>query len=222
MAKIVNSWDEWAPLKRTIVGRVRGTQVPAPEPSWEYPANNGGFPLGTWGMFPEEMTARAEEQQENFVKILEKRGIVVDRVVLHDVMLKPTPISTPDWTQQNMRGISCPRDVFIVVGNEIIETPNCIRSRWYEYLNLRPLFQDYFKQDPDFLWLSAPKPRLTEKSYQKNYFYNVFHKFDEQEMIRRTSENDYQLTEEEPLWDGADAARAGRDIFWNITLVSAE
>ena len=52
MAKIVNSWDEWAPLKRTIVGRVRGTQIPAPEPNWEYPAVNAGYPLGTWGMFP--------------------------------------------------------------------------------------------------------------------------------------------------------------------------
>ena len=112
MAKIVNSWDEWAPLKRVIVGRVRGTQIPAPEPAWTYPAPKGGFPLGTWGMFPEEQTARAEEQQEAFVKILEKRGIAVDRVVLHDFMLKPTPFSTPDWTQLNARGIACPPRCF--------------------------------------------------------------------------------------------------------------
>ena len=217
MAKIVNSWDEWAPLKRTIVGRVRGTQIPAPEPAWQYPAPKGGMPLGTWGLFPEEQTAKAEAQQEAFVKILEKREIIVDRVVLHDFMLKPTPFSTPDWTQLNARGISCPRDVFIVVGNEIIETPNLMRSRWYEYLNLRPVFQEYFKQDPDFLWLSAPKPRLTDKDYVKNYDWKVFNEFSEEEMIRRTTEDDYHLTEEEPLWDGADAARAGRDIFWNIT-----
>lgn len=217
MSTIVNSWDEWAPLKHVIVGRVRGTQVPAPEPAWEYPADKGGFPLGTWGMFPEEQTSKAEEQQENFVKILEKRNIKVDRVEVQPFMLKPTSFSTPDWTQINARGISCPRDVFIVMGNEIIETPNCCRSRWFEYLNLRPLFQKYFKEDPNFIWLSAPKPRLTEESYQKNYFYKVFHEFDEQEMIRRTTENDYHLTEEEPLWDGADAGRAGKDIFWNTT-----
>ena len=217
MTKIVNSWDEWAPLKHTIVGRVRGTQIPAPEPAWEYPAPKAGLPLGSWGLFPEEMTVKAEEQQENFVKILEKRGILVDRVDLQPFMLAPTPFSTPDWTQQNARGISCPRDVFIVMGNEIIETANCLRSRWYEHLNLRPLFQKYFKADPDFIWLSAPKPRLTEKSYQKNYHWNVFHVFDEAEMIRRTTENDYHLTEEEPLWDGADAARAGKDIFWNVS-----
>ncbi len=217
MAKIVNSWDEWSPLKRTIVGRVRGTQIPAPEPAWQYPAVKGGFPIGSWGMFPEEQTAKAEEQQENFVKILEKRGIIVDRVELHPVMLAPTPVSTPDWTQLNMRGISCPRDVFIVMGNEIIETPNCSRARWFEYLNLRPLFQKYFNEDPNFLWNSAPKPRLTDKSFQANYDWRWFNEFDEKEKVRRTTENDYQLTEEEPLWDGADAARAGKDIFWNTT-----
>lgn len=219
MSKIVNSWDEWAPLKRTIVGRVRGTQLPAVEPNWQYPATNAGFPLGTWGMFPEEVVAKAEEQQENFVKILQSRGIEIDRVELHPVMLNPIPVSTPDWTQLNMRGISCPRDMFIVVGNEIIETAGSHRSRWYEYLNLRPIFQRYFKEDPEFEWNAAPKPRLTEKSYVKNFDYNINYVWDDQRKERCITEWQYQLTEEEPLWDGADGARAGRDIFWKCSAV---
>ena len=219
MAKIVNSWDEWAPLKHTIVGRVRGTQIPSPEPNWQYPANNAGFPLGSYGLFPEEMTAKAEEQQEAFVKVLEKRGIKVDRVELHPVMKEAIPVSTPDWTQLNMRGISCPRDMFIVVGNEIIESAGCHRSRWYEYLNLRPLFQKYFKEDPDFLWNSAPKPRLTEKSYVKNFDYMLDYVWDDATKEKMITDWQYQLTEEEPLWDGADGARAGRDIFWKCSAV---
>ncbi|MBQ4132299.1 MAG: serine/threonine protein kinase [Desulfovibrionaceae bacterium] len=219
MAKIVNSWDEWSPLKRTIVGRVHGTQIPAPEPNWVYPAPKGGFPLGTWGMFPEEMVEKADAQMSNFVNILEKRGIIVDRVELHPVMLKPIAVSTPDWTQLNMRGIACPRDVFIVVGNEIIETAGCHRSRWYEYLNLRPVFQQYFKEDPEFLWNSAPKPRLTEKSYKPNWDYNCENVWTDEEKERFCVDWDYQLTEEEPLWDAADCARAGKDLFWNLSAV---
>lgn len=219
MPKIVNSWDEWAPLKRTIVGRVAGTQIPAVEPNWQYPAVKAGFPLGTWGMFPEDVVAKAAEQQENFVKILEKRGIIIDRVELHPVMLSPIPVSTPDWTQLNMRGISCPRDVFIVVGNEILETAGCHRSRWYEYLNLRPVFQKYFKEDPEFLWGAAPKPRLTEKSYQPCFDYNINYVWDDARKEKCITEWQFQLTEEEPLWDGADAARAGRDIFWKCSAV---
>ena len=32
MPKVVNSWNEWDPLKRVIVGRPEGTNIPAPEP----------------------------------------------------------------------------------------------------------------------------------------------------------------------------------------------
>ena len=219
MAKIVNSWDEWAPLKRTIVGRVKGTQLPAVEPNWQYPANKAGFPLGSWGMFPEDVVARAQEQQENFVKILQTRGIEIDRVELHPVMLSTIPVSTPDWTQLNMRGISCPRDMFIVMGNEIIETAGSQRSRRDECLNLRPVFQKYFKEDPEFLWNSAPKPRLTEKSYVRNFDYNINYVWNDERKERCITEWQYQLTEEEPLWDGADGARAGRDIFWKCSAV---
>jgi len=31
--RIVNSWDEWDPLKHVIVGRADGTCIPAPEPA---------------------------------------------------------------------------------------------------------------------------------------------------------------------------------------------
>ena len=30
---IVNSWNEWDPLKHVIVGRADGTCIPAPEPA---------------------------------------------------------------------------------------------------------------------------------------------------------------------------------------------
>ena len=31
--KIVNSWNEWDPLKHVIVGKADGTCIPAPEPA---------------------------------------------------------------------------------------------------------------------------------------------------------------------------------------------
>jgi glycine amidinotransferase len=30
---VVNSWNEWDPLKHVIVGRADGTQIQAPEPA---------------------------------------------------------------------------------------------------------------------------------------------------------------------------------------------
>ena len=151
---------------------------------------------------------------------MEKRGIVVDRVVLHPGMLDRRPVSTPDWTQLNQHGVNNVRDVFLCHGNEIMEATTCRRSRWYEYLNLRPLFEKYFKEDPEFLWTAAPKPRLTDESYKKNYYYNQFNVWTDEEKLKRVHEWNFQLTEKEPLWDAADAARFGKDIFWQCSVVT--
>ena len=69
MAKIVNSWNEWDPLKRVIIGRPEGTNVPAPEPAWWYNRPEGGYPLPSYGPFPQEMVDKANEQMDYFVTI---------------------------------------------------------------------------------------------------------------------------------------------------------
>ena len=69
-----------------------------------------------------------------------------------------------------MFGCMPPRDLLLTVGNEILEATMSYRSRWFEYLCYRPLLEQYFKEDPNFRWEAAPKPRLTERSYKKDYW----------------------------------------------------
>ena len=90
MAKIVNSWNEWDPLKRVIIGRPEGTNIPAPEPAWWYDRPAGGYPLGSWGPFPQEMIDKANEQMNYFVAQIEKRGAVVERINIEDFMMNKT------------------------------------------------------------------------------------------------------------------------------------
>ena len=220
MTKIVNSWNEWDPLKRVIVGRPDGSQIPAPEPAWDFHAPNGGFPLGSWGLLPQEMVDAANEQMDGFVKMMEKRGIIVDRVDVHPSMLNGDPICTPDWAHPSQRGISNPRDLFLPVGNEIMEATGCMRARWYEYLALRPLFEQYFKDDPEFVWTSAPRPRLTDESYDTLFNYKYRNVFTQEEKLQNLYNWQFQLTDKEPLWDAADADRAGKDIFWQCSAVT--
>ncbi len=212
MPKIVNSWNEWDPLKRVIVGKPEGTNIQAPEPAWRYDFPEGGFPLPTYGPFPQEMVDAANEQMDYFVSVLEKRGVQVDRPVIHPCMFNK-PVSTPDWTQLNCYGINNPRDVFLCHGKYLIETAGCSRSRWYEYLNLRPVFEQYFKEDPEMVWFTAPKPRLTDESFVKNYYYYYDNVWTDEEKKQRLYNWEFQLTEKEPLWDGADAMRFGKDII---------
>ena len=128
---VVNSWNEWDPLKHIIVGRPDFSVIQAPEPAVDRDFPNDGFPLGKYGPFPQEMIEKAKEQMDNYAKILEKRGVRVDR---------PTPldfnqrVQTPDWKQETMFGCMPPRDLLLTVGNEILEATMSYRSRWFEYL----------------------------------------------------------------------------------------
>ena len=220
MAKIVNCWNEWDPLKRVVVGRPEGTTMPAPGPDWQHNAASGGIPLGYWGYFPQDMVDAAIEQQDGFIKIMEKRGIIVDRVSIHHSLLDGRPVGTPDWMTQTQHGQNNPRDLFLPLGNEIMEAPGSRRSRWYEYLCMRPLFEKWFKEDPDFLWTAAPKPRLTDESFVKNYWYDFISVWSEEEKRQKMLNWEYHLTEKEPMWDAADACRAGKDIFWQASAVT--
>ena len=115
---VVNSWNEWAPLRHIIIGVATGTMVQAPEPACQRNWPQYDFPYPTYGPLPREMEDKANEQLDGFASMLEKRGIRVDR---------PTPIDfsqtvqTPDWVQESMFGVMPPRDLLLTVGTEILE-----------------------------------------------------------------------------------------------------
>jgi len=59
--------------------------------------------------------------------------------------------------------VACPRDILLVVGNEIIEAPMALRSRFFEYRAYRSLIMDYFKGGAK--WTVAPKPTMSDQMY---------------------------------------------------------
>ena len=213
---VVSSWNEWDPLKHVIVGRPDSTQIQAPEPAVQLDFPEKGYPLGTSGRLPEEMEEKARELMDNFAGILESRGIRVDR---------PTPmdfsqsIQTPDWEQGTMFGCMPPRDVLLTVGNEILEAPMSFRSRWFEYLCFRPLLEQYYEDDSNFRWEAAPRPRLTENTYKMD-FWSKWNSAGEEDRWEITANSDWIITEAEPLFDAADVARFGRDLFVQKSMVT--
>jgi len=212
----VSSWNEWDPLKHVIVGRAEGAMLQAPEPAVYRDFAKDGFPYGKWGPMPEEMVGKAVEQLDNFAKILEKRGIQVDR---------PEPINfnqvvqTPDWKQDSMIGCMPPRDLLLTIGNEILEATMSHRSRWFEYLCYRPLLERYYAQDPNFRWEAAPKPRLTERTYKKDW-HKIWNNLSDEERWKKAEESDWIITEVEPLFDAADVVRFGKDLFVQYSMVT--
>lgn len=219
MPKIVKSWNEWDPLKRVIIGRPEGTNVPAPEPAWWYDLPLGGYPLGSYGPFPQEMVDAANEQMDYFVSVLEKRGVIVERIDVQDFMFNK-PVSNPYWTNLNCHGVNNVRDVTMIHGNYIVEATTCRRSRFWERYNLRPIFERYFKEDPEVVHFAAPMPMLTDESYVKNYYYYFENEWTDEDKRQRLYNWEFQLTEKEPLWDAADGMRFGKDIFHQGSCVT--
>lgn len=215
---IVNSWNEWDSLKHVILGCPDGTMVQAPEPAIYRHWPEAGFPHGTYGKIPQEYVEKASEQMDNLAKILESRGVVVDR---------PTPldfsqeVSTPDWKQKSMFGCMPPRDLLLTVGNEILEATMSLRSRWFEYLCYRPILEKYYAEDLNFRWEAAPKPRLTDRTYKKDFHKN-WETYSDQERNQIMENSEWILSEVEPCFDAADIARCGKDLFVAKSMVTNE
>ena len=72
--------------------------------------------------------------------------------------------STIHWEAQGYYNY-CPRDVLLVIGDHIIETPNVIRSRAQETFSYRTLLMDYMKSGAK--WYSAPKPMLLDSLFEE-------------------------------------------------------
>jgi glycine amidinotransferase len=216
---IVNSWNEWDPLKHVIVGRPDGGMIPAPEPALEVELPDVGITPGDWGPLPEDLCQKAIRQMDAFAELLASRGIRVDRPTPLDFSQR---VQTPDWVQDTMIGCMPPRDLLLTVGNEILEATMSQRSRWFEYLCYRDLLEQYFREDPEFRWEAAPKPRLTDDSYVPDFWHQFTSVWTEEEKEARMRANQWMQTNKEPLFDAADVARFGKDLFVKISPMTNE
>jgi glycine amidinotransferase len=203
---VVNSWNEWDPLREVIVGSARG-------------AADMGFEPALAAYFAKDDPARsfrgqpvhsaviddAERQLDHFAELLQRRGITVRRP---DPTEQSVPVKTPDWEVACGHAIACPRDLLLVIGNEIIEAPMAQRARYFEFRAYRSLLKNYFSQGAR--WTAAPKPLMSDSLYD--------------EPGRGEQPFDFNikplLAEVEPVFDAACFARFGRDIFWQPDLVS--
>jgi len=196
----VRSWNEWDPLEEVIVGRLEGATVPTRHVTFE--GNLPPVPARLYRPlagrhYPRIVVQRAQRELDGFIRLLESEGIVVRRP---DVVDFAVPCSTPSWTSRGFC-IASPRDGLIVIGDEIIEVPMAWRSRHFEMRAYRTLLREYFALGAR--WTSAPRPRLLDSLYSGD----DFRPSPAGEPIR------YIVNESELVFDAADFARCGRDLF---------
>jgi glycine amidinotransferase len=206
-APVVNSWNEWDPLREVIVGNALGAADLGFEPAFApyFPAGAAGRGAIGAAIHPAVLDV-AQRQLDDFAALLARRGITVRRPDLVD---HAAPVKTPDWEVATGRANACPRDLLLVIGDEIIEAPMAQRGRFFEYRAYRRLIAEYFRAGAR--WTAAPKPLMTDELYDERARECV-EPFD---FAARPL-----LTELEPAFDAASFVRFGRDIFWQPDLVS--
>jgi glycine amidinotransferase len=192
---IVNSWNEWDNLTEVMVGTMDGKVIDAPqEPAIRLKFSNYNKYQHPITYSNDDQVAAAKECVDEYVTLLKKQGINVVRPTSRDLNRTNLPaITTPTFSTPSENGITCPRDVFTVYGNHIIEAPMSWRTRYFENQCYRDLMMDYMRRDPRLHWEVAPKPLLTDKSYDGSNLTLDRH--------------------EEIMFDAADFRRFGRDVF---------
>jgi len=139
---VVWSCNEWDQLEEVIVGNPLCARFPTADRSTqlaEFPGRSlEEIPQGP---FPQRIIEETEEDLNAFVAVLEELGIIVKRP---ETWPHEAKFSTIHWESEGFYNY-CPRDIMLVIGDHIIETPNVIRSRAQESFSYRKMMVDYLK-----------------------------------------------------------------------------
>ncbi|WAZ21822.1 inosamine-phosphate amidinotransferase 1 [Streptomyces cinnabarinus] len=188
------STNDWDPLEEIVLGTAQGLTPPPVDDSvrhfFEPPADAHLERIGA-----DTLKRVVEETEEDFAdltEILQQAGVTVRRPE------PPRPdqaFATPNWSTVAMHALM-PRDCLLVIGDKVIEAPMAMRARFFETMPFRRLLGEYF--DDGATWLAAPKPELADSTYVYEPGHSV-------------------VGENEPLFDGANTLRCGRDVFFNVS-----
>jgi glycine amidinotransferase len=180
-SSVVSSFNGWDPLEEVIVGSVDNGARPAFEPAMRpYFPNPEDREFKVARRGDDEL-ALASDQLETLAEVLRQEGA----------------------------SSTCPRDVLLVVGDEIIEASMAMRCRFFEYLPYRSLVTQYFNSGAR--WTAAPKPSMSDEMYVGDFTADGGG-FD--------ADTNPALSDAEPCFDAASFARCGRDIFYQPDIVT--
>lgn len=164
------------------------------------PSVYGPWSISEGSEFERRLRDEMAEDVDGFVGLLEQSGVAVRRP---DEVTEAATIQTPNWAAAMEHSIM-PRDMFLVVGDEIIETAPMLRSRYLESHLYKRLFTEYFRHGAR--WTVAPPSRLLAENYDYDYV-----------KARGFEEEIPDKIFHEIMFDGAQIMRFGRDLVFNCS-----
>ncbi|MHB8108786.1 MAG: hypothetical protein ACYDHW_01995 [Syntrophorhabdaceae bacterium] len=214
----VNSHNEWDKLREIIVGTAEGSMAvltwnrptPIPEEIKEqaYAIAKRAHPA--W--FLDEVA----EDLQGLCDLLQSFDVKVHRPQVDDLTRM---YASPFWSSTS-NNIYNTRDLNLVVGNTVIESPSYLASRYYETTALYPIWYEYLKEG--FRWIAGPKPRLDYEAklpYFRDENERVLTDEDRkhQELTGGRLEKLHKLSEREILFEAANTLRMGKDLLYLVS-----
>jgi glycine amidinotransferase len=146
-----------------------------------------------------ELIDKRNEELDNLSKLLEKLDIKVYRPKILDKII---PFSTPSFKSE-LSSASNVRDLTLVYGNKLIETPTFVRNRYFENTLLYEIFNLIWNKGKGGQWIKSPHTELTEKTI------DLEHWGDDRDYSNIPSNYVMAI-------DGAQFLRIGKDVIVNI------
>lgn len=226
MAKL-STHNDWDPLDEVIVGSAANYTSHDRELSfdvffhenlfrsdWAYPRVKSATSVApearSWSI-KERYVEELAEDVEGLAETLSSMGITVHR----PMTLPPEApaIAGFGWEAPPIPALNI-RDNSLIIGNEIIETPPAIRSRYLETRLLAPTFTSYFRSGAT--WTTMPRPILTDASFDLSYARDTESTLGgPTEPIEDPKPSPFDVGFEMIL-DGAQCLRLGRDLVVNV------
>jgi glycine amidinotransferase len=206
MTNLINAWTEFGKLETMIVGDATNGMFDVQEPA-KIPKSRSGAPFPI-GMKSQAIIDKANIQLDNFANMLQEEGVTIYRPDKSMHASLSQPLQTPHWKVESGYCYTCPRDTVMIVGNEIIEATMSRRARAFESFGYRDTLLDLYKRDPNALFTSAPKCTMTSNMYRPDFW-----TWTNEERYKRMYSSEFNIKNDEIIFDAADAMRVGADCF---------
>ena len=172
---MINVHNTFDPLKEIIVGDVDMGSIKMEDPRQQKRI--------------EHIFQKTKEEMNNFQAMLESRGIEVHR----PEPIPNIPIQTPYWSMPGTKIPLTPRDLYLVLGNTIIESAMCEQERFFETFYYRDIMLNQFRKGAK--WMAMPIPRHNYNDYEMDLGEDI--------------------PNQDPIMDAPSCLKYGKDVFVN-------
>ena len=194
----MSSYNEWDPLKEVIVG-VADTKafLTFPDREWVPEDQREEIESLAAQAFPQSLIDDVNADLEALCDVIREYGAKVFRP---DSTGVNNFHSTGSWCSTGINAYNA-RDLHLVVGDTLIESPSHMKHRYFEAQCMHKIFLEEY-MDEGFRWIAAPKPRL-KGNYRIPFF--------------EDGKKYHKLSEEEILFEAANTLRMGRDLIYLVS-----